>query len=94
MREAGGLNSFNIATLCLYVLHFCEEQASSHCLFLEKKPYWAFIFLILDRNMSTEKYFSTIRGKRFRQSWGLIGSGGDWGRLESTSLILKETGAT
>ena len=61
-------------------------------IFLKKNTqlYWAFVFLILDRNMSTKIYFSTIMGKRFRQYWGLTGNGRDWNRLRSMSFDLNE----
>lgn len=64
--EASGLNSFDTAALCLHVLHFYKEIGFFLLLFFflfNTQPSWAFIFLILDGDMSTEKYFSTIRGK-------------------------------
>lgn len=78
MSEAGGLNSFNIASLCLRILHFYEEKGFS-LLLLKKhtRPCWAFIFLI-DRDVTTKKHISTIEEKKvqavletYREWWGV-----------------------
>lgn len=87
--QSSGLNSFNMAGLRLRVLHFYEKIGFSLLLLRKKQPSWTFVFLIRDRDMSTEKHFFTIREKRFKQPWGLIGSDGAWGRVQSTSHVLN-----
>lgn len=92
MNEAGGLNSCNTATLCLHSLHFYEEIGFSLLLLKHTHTSWPFIFLIHDRERSTEKYFSAIGRKGvqaiYREWWGL-GRG-----LESTNHVLKDIDTT